>query len=158
VEHIGTNGRRLERGSAGFTLLELMIVVTIIGILLGVAVPTFFAARNRAADTAAKARAQHAAKVQTVHATDADATYATAAEATEIDNSVPFVPYAGGPVPTAVKGAVYVKAPDGGVVTLVTRSSTGRCFWTRSFGGVTTYASNDCSTELTAAEDFGPSW
>ena len=39
---------KILRGNRGFTIIELMIVVSIIGVLAGVAVPNFMLARDRA--------------------------------------------------------------------------------------------------------------
>lgn len=43
-----------HRGEQGFTLVEVMVVVLIIGILLAIGIPTFLGARSRAQDRAAQ--------------------------------------------------------------------------------------------------------
>src|SRR5205823_10929315 len=52
--------RRDEDSEGGFTLIELMVVVMIIAILVGIAVPAFLGARKRAQDTASKSNLRNA--------------------------------------------------------------------------------------------------
>jgi len=49
-----------EEREGGFTLIELMVVVMIIAILVGIAIPAFLGARKRAQDTAAKSNMRNA--------------------------------------------------------------------------------------------------
>jgi type IV pilus assembly protein PilA len=52
--------RDRQNGEDGFTLIELMVVVMIIAILLGIAIPAFLGAKSRAQDTAAKSNLRNA--------------------------------------------------------------------------------------------------
>ena len=52
--------RQDENSEGGFTLIELMVVVMIIAILVGIAIPAFLGARKRAQDTASKSNLRNA--------------------------------------------------------------------------------------------------
>ena len=51
---IGKIANKMNREEKGFTLIELMVVVLIIGILIAIALPTFLGARKRAQDRGAQ--------------------------------------------------------------------------------------------------------
>ena len=58
------------RKDAGFTLLEVMVVVLVIGILLAVGIPTYLGARERAHDRAAQQTARTSINTALIFFTD----------------------------------------------------------------------------------------
>jgi type IV pilus assembly protein PilA len=62
----------------GFTLVELLVVMLILGILAAIAIPSFFNQRNKAHDAQAKAAARTAETAMETYATDHGGSYVSA--------------------------------------------------------------------------------
>jgi type IV pilus assembly protein PilA len=60
----------------GFTLIELLVVILIIGILAGIAIPSFLSQRGKAYDASAKEMARTASEAAETFSTDHNGSYA----------------------------------------------------------------------------------
>ena len=72
--------KKLKKAKNGFTMIELMVVVAIIGVLSSVALPAMTSAQNKAKASAAKQTAVNTAKTCTIALIGGDATEIAASD------------------------------------------------------------------------------
>lgn len=77
------------RSQKGFTLIELMIVVVIIGILAAIAIPNFIAMQNRAKEGSTKANMHTVQLAAEDYGVQNDGVYAASMSSTAIGNLLP---------------------------------------------------------------------
>lgn len=129
-------GRRPGRSDRGFTLVELMVVVLIIGILLGIAIPTFLGARTRSQDAVAKSSLRTAlTTAEVIYSDQQSFVSADAPTLTTNEGSLSFVNS-----PVLSTAAKMVSASAGASWGGSALSDSGTCFLIKATGtGTVTY-------------------
>ena len=118
---------RDKQPEAGFTLIELMVVVLIIAILIAVLIPTFIGAKRRAQDRAVQSSIRNAlTAAKVLYSERGDYTPATVAGLTAAEPGIMFVDAS--TVPSG-QNAVSVEPVSTSYFRIAGQSRSGNCFF-----------------------------
>ena len=152
-QHTNQEIRRL-RGDGGFTLIEVMVVVLVIGILLAVGVPTYLGARERAQDQAARSTLRTAQTTAAVVYVD-NGTYRDA-NVRNLRDAEPGFTWRGSNSASRDQDEVSVAATrDGSEWGAATMSDSGTCFYIRLRSDGSTLYGESTSSPCTGSTALG---
>ncbi len=110
------------QSESGFTLVELLVVMLILGLLAAIAIPAFINQRTKAQDAEAKSTAKTAQTALETYATDNNGSYA-AADRTKLKNIEPTLSSA-----TSGANAITTLTVASNAYTLTVTSDSGNTF------------------------------
>ena len=125
--------REKRNEESGFTLVELLVVMLILGILAAIAVPAFFSQRDKAQDADTKSGVRTAQTAIETYATDNGGDY-TGATVADLEDIEPTLADTDLSEPSGLSETTY---------TVTGTSSTGNTFSIERAGGITTL---ECTT------------
>lgn len=153
---------RKERDESGFSLIELMVVVLVIAVLLGIAIPTFLGARERSQRRAAQSAVRNAYVAHQIF-------YAGKQEFTDnelqmrgVDPALTWRTFDSTTAAPTEPGVVYthVLDDDGELVLVALKGGNSKCYWIRTLAspGLPRFLEQQTCAADPDEDEFLPGW
>lgn len=143
------------RNERGFTLIELMVVVLVIGVLVSIGLPTFLGARTRAWDAAAHSDIRNAFAAEKAYYSD-NVTYTTnPATMTAIEAAITYV---AGDTPLATDIVYLDLDPLPNAIYMSALSKSGTCFYLREIDGGGARFASDTACGVADTQTYNNAW
>ena len=143
------------RDERGFTLIELMVVVMIIGVLVAIGLPTFLGTRTRAYDAAAHSDIRNAFAAEKAFYSD-NATYTTdPATMTAIEAAITYL---AGDTPLVIDVVYLDLDPIPNTIYVSALSKSGACFYIREINGGGSGFATDPACGVADTQTYVESW
>jgi type IV pilus assembly protein PilA len=137
--------QKIGEGQRGFSLIEILVVILIIGVLAAIALPAFLGQRGKGQDSSAKSAARNlVSAMETFYATNK--TYVGAASDDDITKSGVF---------GAGDGEADIASSSATGYRVICRSASGNRFTITKAGSTVT---RTCTTTATGACPSGGNW
>ena len=157
---------RENEAEAGFTLIELMIVVLIISILIAVLIPTFVGAKQRAQDRATQSTLRNAlTAAKVIYSDHGDYTQANTAGLAAAEPGLSFV---AANVASPGPNGVSVNPASTNYIVMAGQSRSGHCFFVSDdesasgvgvlYANIVSGACNANAAPAAGNASWGPTW
>jgi prepilin-type N-terminal cleavage/methylation domain-containing protein len=140
--------------SHGYSMVELMVVVVILGILLTIGIPALLGARVRSQDRAAQSNISNVYTVEKI-VFSGNSTYTD--DPVVLRAQEPSQSYVTADTPL-VKGPIYVLVEPGNIVYVMAKSASGTCFYMRDPDGAGPIYATSPNCGKGPLQTYGPSW